>query len=228
MASVALITGVSSGLGLELALSMLDDGWRVVGVSRRSPTESRWNSHASERNAIHVAGDVANEVTVDRAFAEADRQGELATVINCAGQGIFGAAGTYTRSDVEDVLRGNLIGTILFSEAAFSRFKASGGLIVNIMSTAAQVPRANEAIYCASKWGARGYTESLRLEAKGTKALVIAVYPGGMRTAFWKSGRGANPDTSKFMDPAEVATAVRAAMADYSSLYSSDVTINRR
>ena len=62
--------------------------------------------------------------------------------------------------------------------------------IVNIMSTSALIGRAEETIYCAAKWGARGYTEALRTELKGTKRNIIAVYPGGMKTDFWKSRVG--------------------------------------
>ncbi len=43
-----------------------------------------------------------------------------------------------------------------------------------------------EALYCATKWGERGYTESLKATYKGTSVKIIGVYPGGMNTEFWR------------------------------------------
>ncbi len=226
--NVAVVTGVGSGLGLELGLRLAQE-YSVVGVSRRMPTDPRWSRTAAQGSVEHLAGDVSRSTTAAMVFERASALGQLRLLVNCAGQGVFGPAGSYTASDVEDVLRGNLVGTILFSEAAFNYMRTSGGgLIVNVMSTAAQVGRVNEAIYCASKWGARGYTESLRLEAKGTPVNVIAVYPGGMKTRFWQEAKGAKVDSSNFMPPEEVAESILDAIRARLGMYVSDVTINRK
>jgi len=225
--SVAVVTGVRSGLGSELALLLSREGYFVVGVSRHVPANGPWRENVQRGEADHVAGDVGVPETVEAAFRSADARGTLDLVVNCAGQGVFGPAGNYGRKDVEDVLQASLIGTILFSEAAFRRFKSRGGTIVNVMSTAALMPRANEAIYCASKWGARGYTESLRLEAKGTPVKVVAVYPGGMKTDFWKNARGVEMDSTRFMSPAEVAAIILDAARPRTTSYVSDLIINR-
>ena len=170
---------------------------------------------------------MADDNTVDAAFLKAMDAGYPTVLVNCAGQGVFGPVGTQGRLDVDDVLAGNLIGTILFCERAFRVFRPGEGVIVNVMSTAAQVGRANEAIYCASKWGARGYTESLRIEAKKTKLRVIAVYPGGMRTPFWEQARGVVQDASSFMDPEEVTAAIIECIRSRRTSYTSDIVINR-
>lgn len=224
---VAVVTGASSGLGLELAIELITQNYFVVGISRRKPSDPRWIRFQKERKMIHVAGDVSLENTVVEAFATADRLGEVDTVINCAGIGVFGPVVSFSRQDIDNVMRGNLIGMILFSEAAMLKFKPSGGTIVNIMSTAAQVARPNEAIYCAAKWGAKGYTETLRLEAKGTGIRVVAVYPGGMNTRFWVEAKGSKVDASKFMPPAEVASMIMTALTKRNSGYPSDIVINR-
>ena len=90
----------------------------------------------------------------------------------------------------------------MFCEALFPRFQNDGGTIVNILSTAALIGKPNESVYCAAKWGARGYTESLKAEAKGTKARIISVAPGGMDTPFWSERR------ADFMDPKDIAAIV--------------------
>jgi short-subunit dehydrogenase len=91
------------------------------------------------------------------------------------------------------------VAMILFCDELFPRFTRDGGTIVNVLSTAALKPKPGESVYCAAKWGARGYTETLQQETKGTRARVIAVSPGGMQTPFWDRER------EGFMDPQAVA-----------------------
>jgi NAD(P)-dependent dehydrogenase (short-subunit alcohol dehydrogenase family) len=221
------ITGAGSGLGLRLGVRLAADGVRVVGVSRTPPSDEQLREQADLGTFSHVQGDVSDPETAERAFTRAEEIGVPDLLINCAGAGIYGPVGSYTRRDVDDVLAGNLVGTILFCEAAFRRFSASGGTIVNVLSTAAQVPKANEAIYCAAKWGARGYTESLRLEAKGSPVRVVAVYPGGMDTPFWRSARGSRLDPSGFLDADDVAEKILRSLAEAGGEVS-DIMINRR
>lgn len=223
----AIVTGFTSGLGQELALEMARNGKVVIGVSRKEAVGMEAEALIAKKMILQINGDVSEEVTVRRAFNLAEQSGQLDLVINCAGQGVFGSAGSVTRTKLDDVFRANLIGTILFSDKAFEIFKERGGTLVNVLSTAAQVGRANESIYCASKWGARGYTEALRVEAKATKAMVHAVYVGGMNTNFWGSADGAKVDSSGFMDPVEVAGAILDSLGSRSSVYVSDIVINR-
>lgn len=65
----------------------------------------------------------------------------------------------------------------------------SGGKIVNIMSSAALRGNKQESVYCATKWGERGYTESLKVAYSGTKIQIYGVYPGGINTNFYKHSR---------------------------------------
>lgn len=181
---VAIITGGTSGLGRALA-ELLADRMRVVTVSRREGAD--------------VSGDASHADTVRRAIEHAERLGTITLLINCAGSGGFGPTGTYDEEGVRGIIDANLVATILFCDALFPRFARDGGTIVNVLSTAALIAKPNESVYCAAKWGARGYTDVLKAEAKSTKARVISVAPGGMQTPFWESPR------EGFMDPREIA-----------------------
>lgn len=193
MGDAAIVTGASSGLGLEIAKLLAGWGRGVVGVAR----------HAFDRTPIvSVAGDASKRETVGRAIDAAQKLGRITLLVNCAGAGIFGPSGSYDDAAIARLLESNLAATILFCETLFPRFRNDGGTIVNVLSTAALIGKPNETVYCAAKWGARGYSEALRAEAKGTKARVISVAPGGMDTPFWPERR---PD---FMDPKEVAAVI--------------------
>jgi len=163
------------------------------GVSRRG---------FHEDGVVSIAGDASKRETASHAVDAARQLGKVTLLVNCAGEGVFGPAGSYDDAAIARVLDANLLATILFCEALFPRFRTEGGTIVNVLSTAALIGKPNESVYCAAKWGARGYTEALRAEAKGTKARIMSVAPGGMDTAFWKERR------SDFMDPNEIAAIV--------------------
>lgn len=181
----AIVTGGTSGLGFEIVQLLRSRGGRVVTVSRREGAD--------------VVGDASKRETAMRAIEAA---GDVDLLVNCAGFGIYGPAGSYDDDAIARTLASNLLATIVFCEALAPRFMRDGGTIVNVLSTAALIGKPNETIYCAAKWGARGYTEALRAEAKGTKLRVIAAAPGGMNTPFWPEAR------ENFMDPKEVAAVI--------------------
>jgi len=185
---VAIVTGATSGLGFSIAQLLRHRGTSVVGVARSA--------------GAGISGDAAKRDTAVRAIEAAERLGAIDLLVNCAGVGIFGPAGSYDDKAIAAIIESNLIATINFCELLFPRFKEHGGTIVNVLSTAALTGKANESVYCAAKWGARGYSEALKAEAKGTKARIIAVAPGGMNTPFWPEPRAG------FMDPDDVAATI--------------------
>jgi uncharacterized protein len=186
--SVAIVVGGTSGLGAAMAEKLRGRGMEVVTVSRRDEAD--------------ITGDASHEDTVARAVTHAESLGDITLLVNCAGVGIFGAAGSYDEMDVRRIIDANLVAMILFCDELFPRFTRDGGTIVNVLSTAALVAKPHESVYCAAKWGARGYTDVLKAEAKGTKARVISVAPGGMQTPFWSSER------EGFMEPGLIARVI--------------------
>ena len=190
MSDVAIVVGASSGLGAAI-YDLLKKRMEVVGVSRRGPD---------------IRGDASLPETAQSSLAAAQKRGTLQMLVNCAGSGVFKPAGSYTNDDVAKVFTSNLATTLAFCQTIYPIFTQRGdGTIVNVMSTAALVGKPGETVYCAAKWGVRGYTEALRAEAKGTGVRIVAVYPGGMKTPFWE---GDPRDTSAFMDPSDVAKTI--------------------
>lgn len=205
MTDVAVVTGASSGLGREIA-NILRVKMAVVGVSRRGPD---------------VRGDASDPATAAAALDAAQKLGTARLLVNCAGTGIYKPIGSYTTEDIAATLNANLVATIVFCERFLPLVTRDGGTVVNVLSTAALVGKPNETIYCAAKWGARGYTEALRAETKGTKARILAVYPGGMDTAFWE------PQRESFMPPRDVAAMIVDAVMRPASIAVTELVISR-
>jgi short-subunit dehydrogenase len=224
----AIVTGASSGLGLELAIQLIKGGYRTVGVARHRPTDSRWGNLEGFDQARFLIGDVSRIDTAIEALALARQLGTYKLLINSAGQGVFGDITSFTEQDVHNVMAGSLIGLIHFCTQSIPALLENGGTIVNILSTAAtHTSRPSEAIYCAAKWGARGYTEALRLELRGKSVRVLAVYPAGMNTPFWRKASGPFVDSASFMDPSEVAREILGLLFEKRTLQVTEITFNK-
>jgi short-subunit dehydrogenase len=233
MKKISVISGGTSGLGFEIANLLIKSGRNVLILGRNS--EKLADASSKLRNASEKS---KTESLICNIGKEEDvrKVGEFLTsksltveyLFNNAGMGLFTKAQNSTSILIDTLFEANLKGMILLTSEILRFTPEDEELtIVNIMSTSALLGRAEETIYCAAKWGARGYTEALRTELKGLKRNIIAVYPGGMRTNFWDIP-GQNRDISSFMDPAEVAEKIVNAVIVTDKMFVTDITINRK
>ena len=118
---------------------------------------------------------------------------------------------------------------ILFSTETLKAKEEKDLKILNIMSSAALRGNKQEAVYCATKWGEKGYTESLKVAYKGTSVKVIGVYPGGINTDFYKNSRDyvTEEKQSTFMNPNEVAKIICDNIFTNLNLNIADIIIER-
>lgn len=232
MRKIALITGGGSGLGYCLGEELLKKEFDICLVGRSEEKLRAAQQKLTAEYGEHIqykVGSVSDENFVKNLFAELETEGYYVEyLLNCAGTGQFGPAESNTRQMIDTAFDASLIGLILMSSAAVAAMKLEGGTIVNIMSTAALRGKANESIYCAAKWGARGFTEALKEAVKGTKTSVIGVYPGGMNTDFWSPECGAMVNKDKMMSPQMVAEVIVSAVLERKGMYVSDLTIDRK
>src|SRR5699024_8099514 len=109
-------------------------------------------------------------------------------LINNAGLGVFKLTEHIDNNAIDDMIDINLKGTIYCTQAVLLRMKEKNeGTIVNVISTAGLEGKVNESVYCASKFGVKGFTESLLVELQDSAVKVLAAYMGGMKTPFWDS-----------------------------------------
>jgi len=233
MKKISIISGGTSGLGLEIASLLVKSGKNVLILGRNNEKLTKASSRLKKTSKNILAESLICNIGKEEDVKNVGKylKNNLFTVeylFNNAGRGLFTKAHTSTSALIDDVFEANLKGMILLTSEILRLTPEEEELtIVNIMSTSALVGRTEETIYCAAKWGARGYTEALRTELKGSKRNIIAVYPGGMKTNFWDIP-GQNRDISTFMDPAEVAEKIVNAVIVTDKMFVTDITINRK
>lgn len=160
-------------------------------------------------DALPFRADVTSAADCARLADCAGTPGGLALWINNAGLARHRAVVDYTEAEIELMLSVNLKGTILGSQAALRAMAPQrAGHIFNIISTAALRGIPSETVYCAAKWGVRGFTQGLREEAAAVGVRVTALLPGGVDTGFWKDAVSRKMPTEDFLTAAQVADAV--------------------
>ncbi len=203
---VVVITGSTKGLGRSLATAFAKEGAKVV---MNGKDEGELNQVAKDMNVFGVTADVTNEKDIARLAEESVKKfGRIDVWINNAGIWIpHGPIEDIDMARAHQMMEVNLFGTMYGSRSALAVMrKQKSGTIVNILSTSALTGRAGSAAYCASKYAETGFTESLRLETKGSGIEVIAIYPGGMQTHLFGDKQPA--DIGTYMSPDFVADTI--------------------
>lgn len=227
MNKIIVITGGANGLGKSLVKEALSKGFFVCNLDRDSQTMIQMDQEFKE-NYKGFVGDVSDENFVKETIKEISSIGDIEVLINNAGEPSFKMPTNYTKNDIDKCFKG-LEGMILCSTEVLKVKNEQNLKIVNIMSSAALRGNKQEAVYCATKWGEKGYTESLKVAYKGTSVKVIGVYPGGINTNFYKNSRDyvSLEKQNTFMNPTEVANTILSNVINNKNLTVADIIIER-
>jgi len=225
---ITIITGGSSGLGLELSKKFAKIGNICIAARNAKKLEEAKNIIGEETKYKVVAykADVSKENEV-KALYKNLVQYEILRIINCAGAGKFSNPEDITSEMVESLIESNLKSVMFMSANAIKAMEEKGGTIATVLSTAALKGNPQESVYCAVKWGARGYCEALKAAFKDTNIKIVTIYPGGINTPFWKEDSGLKPNVTKFMDPSELADVIYNNLIERNTLFCSDMLIEK-
>jgi NAD(P)-dependent dehydrogenase (short-subunit alcohol dehydrogenase family) len=179
-----LITGCSSGYGLETARHFHAQGWNVV-ATMRTPREDVLPR--SDRLRV-----LALDVTKPESIAAAlEASGPIDVLVNNAGIGLFGAFEATPMATARELFETNTFGVMAMTQAVLPQFRARrSGVVVNVTSSATLAPMPLVAVYTASKMAIEGFTASLALELEAFDVGVKLVEPGYGPTTRFTSNTG--------------------------------------
>jgi NADP-dependent 3-hydroxy acid dehydrogenase YdfG len=204
-----IVTGASEGLGRAITESLVDKGAKVAAIARDKNKLDELCKKVGN-SVIAYSCDITDTVALKNTIAQILKEhGEIDGMINNAGiWHTMGELGSIDPTVIDQVISLNLTALIHCTQLVLPYLKRRNeAVIVNISSKSGTRPQEGQTVYCASKFGVRGFTDTLKLELKGGPVKVLGFYPSGMATSFFeKSGEAFSEE--KFMNVDELADIV--------------------
>jgi NAD(P)-dependent dehydrogenase (short-subunit alcohol dehydrogenase family) len=184
-----LITGCSSGFGLETARYFLERDWKVVATMRTPRQDLLPRSEHLRVLALDVTSPESIATAVEAA-------GPIDVLVNNAGIGLLGALEGTSMTSAREVIETNTLGTIAMTQAVLPQFRErQDGVVINVTSSVTLRPLTLLSVYTASKAAVNAFTESLALELQPFNVRVNLVLPGrAPSTRFGENARSRMQD----------------------------------
>jgi NAD(P)-dependent dehydrogenase (short-subunit alcohol dehydrogenase family) len=194
MSDAVLVTGSSTGLGLETALHLAERGFDVYATVRDLAGSPAVMKAAAERGVeLRVLElDLTDPESIRRAVATAvEQSGAIYGLVNNGGIGLRGCLEDVAPEEIRRVFEANVFGTIAVTQAVLPHMRAAGrGRIVTITSVGGRISAFGVGIYCASKFAQEGLGEALALEVAPFGVQAVMIEPGIIKTTRWNEHRG--------------------------------------
>ncbi len=194
---VALVTGSSSGIGYETALSLARKGYKTYASMRDTSKGAKILDIAKKENLelkviqLDVDDDSSIDSAVDVILKEDDT---IDVLVNNAGYGLFGCVEDITITDLKKQFQTNFFGIVtLIQKIAPIMRKNKSGTIVNVSSVAGRIGFPGSPAYISSKFALEGLSECMRYELGQFGIKTIIIEPGVIKTNFMSSMKMVQP-----------------------------------
>jgi len=185
---VAVVTGSSSGIGHETALTLARNGYTTYATMRNTSKATEIQSIASKENLPIIVKqlDVTKDESVRNAIQQiASEAGRIDVVVNNAGYGLTGAFEDLSIEEIKAQYETNFFGAIRVTQAVLPIMrKQRSGKIINISSGAGRLGYPGGSAYVSTKFALEGLSESMSYELEPFGIRVVLVEPGVIRTNF--------------------------------------------
>lgn len=200
------ITGCSTGFGRELALAVLERGWRCVATARNKASLDDLAPDAGER-LLRVSLDVTDAAQIEAAVAQAHQHfGAIDVLVNNAGYGYQSSIEEGDEREIRAQFDANTFGLFAMTRSVLPGMRAKrSGHVINITSVAGLAGFPGSGYYSASKHAVEGFSDALLAEAGPLGIKVTCVEPGPFRTDW--AGRSLVQTPGRIADYAETAGA---------------------
>ena len=191
MQKVALVTGSSSGIGLETALALAKDGYHTF-ASMRDVSKSGELENAAKKDNLSIEVmelDVDKEESIITAIKKVmESSGRLDVLVNNAGYGQFGCTEDVSVEDFRKQFETNFFSIVrIIQEVAPIMRKQKSGNIINISSVVGRMGLPGSPAYISSKFALEGLVECLRYELGQFGIKTTLIEPGVIKTNFFES-----------------------------------------
>jgi len=212
---IAVVTGASDGIGKQIALKLAKEGVSLALIARNenrlTQVKQECLSLGSQKVEIYVCDLKVKEQIIKTATKIQDDFGKVEILINNAG--IWQKIDQFDKAtidDIENVISTNLTGLLMLTNLLLPVLRKQESLIINISSHSGIEAKQGQSLYCASKWGVTGFTESLRLDLKGSNVRVAGIYQGGTHTELFQKANDPRENElfNKFTKPEDLADVV--------------------
>ena len=176
----ALVTGATSGIGLEIAKKLVDMGYVVYGVGRDFSKVDFKNE-----NFKLVVCDLIKYQNIEEMVRKLEDKEEIELLVNCAGVGYFAPHEEINPSKLHKMIALNLEAPLILTQQLLRHIKKNQGTIINIASITAKKSSVFGCGYSATKAGLGHFSESLFDEVRKTGVKVVCIYPDITKTPFY-------------------------------------------
>jgi 3-hydroxy acid dehydrogenase/malonic semialdehyde reductase len=219
-----LVTGASSGIGRAVVRNLLQQGHHVIGVSRdcRKFTRQMNGFSPVQLNFSQLNGLPEKIRELEQTFPEID------AVVFSAGRGQFGSVEEFSYAQIEALMTINFTSQVFLIKALLPALKRrTNSDLIFIGSEAALKGSRKGAIYCASKFALRGFTQALREECSKSNVRVCLINPGMVKTAFFEQLTfEPGDDESNTILPEDVADAVSYVLGSRSQIVIDEINLS--
>jgi short-subunit dehydrogenase len=214
---VAVITGASMGIGEAIARLFVDQGAKVVLLSRDATRAEQARARVGQpESTMALSCDVRNREEIDRVISlTLHHFGRIDIWINNAGHGILDSVAQVDMAACRDTFDTNFFGAVASMQAVIPVMRQQAcGAIINISSVAGHLPLPFHSIYSATKFAMNAVGKAARVEVIRDGIHVMTVCPGYVRTDFSRNARRGSetkvvrPASTRGISPERVANAV--------------------
>jgi short-subunit dehydrogenase len=179
--ALCVLTGASGGIGQAFAKMLHDQGWSLLLVGRNKQALEALNKTLP--NSEVFIGDLTDEATRVNLAIKANQLGGTKLLVNNAGINVVQGLKQTSCDQIDSVLSTNLLVPIKLCQLFLQQLENSKGIIVNVGSSLGSIGYPYHTLYCASKFGLRGFTEALSRELNGSGVNVTYLAPRATDTS---------------------------------------------
>jgi short-subunit dehydrogenase len=214
----AVITGASSGLGYQIASSLIEKGVKVINLSR---TEC-------DLNVTNIKVDLSNHKSTINAIEQVKKDHhDVDLLVLCAGVMHRHFVGDTPLEEVDSDFSINVSSSIKFTDGLISLIRKNKGDIVIVGSTSSFVTYGETSVYNAAKHAILGYIKSLQVELKKENVRVIGFHPGGFQSQLHIKA-GSDLNQKELMDPKHLAKLLMTILELPRSVQVSEIILDRK